>query len=386
MTHRTTPMTVISASPLHRLAGRVGAVLLALGLAACSSSPKPKPQSLEQVPVAAAVTAWETRLGADLNRQLPTVRQGQMALTTQAGEVAVVDLSSGQALWRHATRARLVSGAGFDGVRVAVVSDTNQLIVMQAGQQVWQVRLPSQSFTPPLIAGGRVFVLLADRTVLALDGDNGGLIWDLQLEGEPLVLQQPGVLTHVGNRLLVGLGSRLVKLNPDNGQVEWQTTLAVPRGYNDLERLIDLIAPFELNGSRLCAVSFQTQISCVNTGPGHLLWSRSSTSVVGLSGDDKGLANVQENGVVRYWNVTNGQMLWDSERLKFRQLHSPLIRGERIWLADEDGQLFGLQRSNGELNARLNPGLGALAADPINTEAGVLLVSRKGQIRLLKGL
>jgi hypothetical protein len=77
-----------------------------------------------------------------------------------------------------------------------------------------------------LVAGARVFVVLADRSVAAFDLENGQLLWTQQRTGEPLVLKQNGVLFAYQNNLLAGMGGHLVSLNPDNGQIVWDVAIA----------------------------------------------------------------------------------------------------------------------------------------------------------------
>jgi outer membrane protein assembly factor BamB len=60
------------------------------------------------------------------------------------------------------------------------------------------------------VAGNRVFVLAADRSVSAFDGQSGRRLWSQQRPGEPLVLRQSGVLLAVGDTLVAGQGGRLV--------------------------------------------------------------------------------------------------------------------------------------------------------------------------------
>ncbi len=357
------------------------------GLTACSTSPKPKPQELSPaVPTLAARLLWQTSTGGAAPAQALSVQQGRVALTNAKGEVQVIDLSNGQVLWKFDARSPVDSGVGFDGIRAAVITQTNQLLMLHGGRQVWQIRLPARSYTPPLIAGGRVFVLLADRSILALDGESGGLIWQIRDETDPLVLQQAGLLTHVNNKLMVGQGARLLRINPDDGTVEMQTTLAVAKGVNDLERLIDLIAPASVSPTRLCVVAFQTQLSCVNPSTGTLLWSRSTSSLVGVSADQSALANVQENGVVRLWNLQANQMTWDSEMLKFRMLRTPILSSTQVLVADENGVVYSLNRKDGQLKGRFATGIGALAADPVAHAQGVLMLGKNGQLRLYEGL
>ena len=60
---------------------------------------------------------------------------------------------------------------------------------------------PAQAYTAPLVAGERVFVLAADRSLAAYDAATGQRLWRQQRQGEPLVLRQPGVLMAVGDTL-----------------------------------------------------------------------------------------------------------------------------------------------------------------------------------------
>ena len=96
----------------------------------------------------------------------------------------------------------------------------NELVALSARQGSSGARSSRRlSYTAPFVAGGRVFVLAADRTVSAFDGQTGRRLWTQQRPGEPLVLRQAGVMLAVGDTLVVGLGGRLAGLNPLNGSV-----------------------------------------------------------------------------------------------------------------------------------------------------------------------
>ena len=82
---------------------------------------------------------------------------------------------------------------------------SNQLAVFAEGKQLWKHRLNAAVYTPPLVAGGRVFVMTADRSLAAFDANNGRELWSAEgPSNEPLILRQPGVLLPVGNTLVVG--------------------------------------------------------------------------------------------------------------------------------------------------------------------------------------
>jgi len=262
----------------------------ALLLSACGSSPKPSAQAIGDVKIEQAlVPAWSVKLAGDtaLNQSLP-MQDGQLAMVSKNGHVHLVRADTGRLVWQLALKTDLNTGAGFDGRNVAVVTRSNELVAVADGKVSWRTRLTAQSYTNPLVAGERVFVLLADRSVAAFDLATGQRLWVQQRSGEALVLKQNGVLMAFQNNLLAGLGGKLVALNPDNGQVRWEVPIANPRGINDLERLVDLVAsPSRLNNS-VCVRAFQAQVGCVDA-----LRPRTDSSLVDL----------QRGGCGRCWGL-----------------------------------------------------------------------------------
>jgi len=293
---------------------------LCIGLAACGTS-RPKPEDFPNVTVLQDVrTSWSAQIGA-VNFPLAVASRGdRVALANSQGVVAVLSAQTGQDIWRVNLNQAIAAGVGSDGQQVAVVTRDNQLVVLKDGQVQWRQNLASSSFTPPLLAGGRVFVLTADRSVLAFDGATGGLLWTQQRPGEPLVLKQAGVLVPFKNTLLAGLSGRLAGLDPNTGAIRWESAIATPRGTNDMERLVDLVSPADRQGDVVCVRAFQAQIGCVNAERGQSVWTRVSNGDRGVSGNDKLLIATLSNGVVQAWNRSNGERLWDTERLKYRVL------------------------------------------------------------------
>ena len=65
----------------------------------------------------------------------------------------------------------------------AVITRGNELVALSAGKEAWRQKLTAVGFTAPLVAGGRVFVLAADRSVSAFDGQTGRKLWTQQRAG-----------------------------------------------------------------------------------------------------------------------------------------------------------------------------------------------------------
>ena len=358
-------------------------VFLGIVLTACGAS-KPKPAQIPPIKADKPIQAlWQFKLGSDVSfvQSLQTVQE-RMVITSDNGKIAVVDVRNGQAVWRHELKTALNTGAGFDGQHVAVVTLNNELVLLQDGKVLWRNRLTSQSYTHPLVAGERVFMMMADRSVLAFDLATGVRLWLQQRPGEPLVLKQNGVLMAFQNTLLVGLGGRLTAINPDNGQFKWDVPIANPRGINDLERLVDLVAKPTRVANSVCVRAFQSQVGCVDALRGSVLWTRSSVGSQGVDGDAKTLIGTESNGMVQAWSRMTGDRLWDSDRLKYRELTGPLFTSKGVVIGDSGGWLYLLSSADGSLINRVQTSSDGFASTPTAlVDGGFVVLTRDGLLQ-----
>lgn len=361
-------------------------VAVVVGLAGCSlwggGSTKPLPADLgPNVAVLGVRQAWTARVDAVAGLPLGVNTAGNVVtIASAAGTIAAIDARTGGDLWRAALGEPLSAGVGGDGKLTAVVSRSNSLIVLVAGHERWREPMGAQVFTPPLVAGGRVFVLSADRAISAYDASSGHRLWIQQRTGEPLILRQPGVLLAVGDTLVVGLSGRLVGLNPDNGSIRWEAPIGSSRGTNDVERLVELVGPTSKIAENVCARSFQSAVGCVDTSRGAVLWTRAANGAEGVSGDADVVYGVETNGKVIAWNRGSGERVWETDRLKYRKLTTPLLLGRSVVIGDEAGLVHLLSRADGSpLNRIVTDGSGVAAA-PVLAADTLVVVTRNGGV------
>lgn len=355
---------------------------LALLLAACSSSPsKPQPSALPAVSGNLAVSkVWTARLG-EVTTPLQAVVLGErVVLASSQGLLAELDGATGREAWRVSLNTPLVAGVGSDGKRHAVVTADNALVVVEAGREIWRQRLSAQTFTAPLVAGERVFVQSADRSVLAFDGASGQRLWTLSRTADPLVLRQAGVLSAVGDTLLAGNGGRLSAIQPQNGQVRWDALVGSSRGTNEVERLVDLVAGVSRLGSTVCVRSFQTAVGCVDTTRGQVLWTRPSQGHQGLDGDDIRVYGTDSDSKLRAWLRADGQPVWTEESYRFRGLTAPRVWGPAIALGDEQGAIHLLSREQGKSLQRVTTDGTPVAMQPVLAGQTLVTVNRSGLV------
>ena len=350
-------------------------------LLACASPEKPKPADLgPNTPLMGVRAVWKTNIGSVGFPLQVRVVGGHIFVADTDGGVAAIDGASGADIWRTALGTRLAAGVGSDGRYAAVVSETNELIVLDAGRQIWRQRVNAVTLTAPLVAGARVFVLGSDRSMSAYDAATGARLWQQQRAGDALVLGQSGVLLAVGDTLIVGIGGRLVGMNPQNGSIRWETVLGSSRGTNEIERMVDLVSGVSRSGNQVCARAFLSNVGCVDATQGALVWSKPAVGQKGVDGDTVNLYGVESDGKVVSWRRTDGERLWMNDRLRYRVLTAPTVAGQSLVAGDDAGTLYFLSRQDGSLLNRVSTDGSSIVAARVLAGQTLVAVTQRGGI------
>lgn len=379
---------------MFRFAARAAGVLALAALAGCSILPgmsmpsflgggpeRPKPVELPPNPALLGIRlAWTAKIGEVGFPLSVNTSAGALAVASGDGTVAVLDPASGRDVWRAGVGGPIAAGVGSDGKLLAVITRSNELVALSAGKEAWRQKLSAVGYTAPFVAGGRVFVLTADRAVSAFDGQTGRKLWTQQRAGEALVLRHAGVMLAVGDTLVVGLSGRLAGLNPLTGASRWEAPIATPRGLNDVERLVDLVGTVSRVGETVCARAFQASVGCVDAGRGTLMWTKPSNGAEGVHGDGALVFGTEADGKVLAWKRENGERAWVTDKLRHRGLTAPLALGSSVVVGDSTGLVHLLSREDGSLLNRLSTDGSAIAAAPVLAGNTLVIVTRSGGI------
>ncbi len=342
---------------------------------------KPKPAELPPNPALIGVRqAWSARVGEVAFPLAVNVSGTAVTVAGGDGAVLVLDAATGQTQWRASAGAPLAAGVGSDGKTAAVVTRSNELVAFADGKELWRQKLGAQTYTAPFVAGGRVFVLAADRAVSAFDGLSGRKLWTQQRPGDPLVLRQGGVMLAVNDTLVVGQGGRMAGLNPVNGSIRWEAPLSTPRGTNDIERLVDLVGRVSRQGDTVCARAFQSAVGCVEAARGAVLWSKPANGTDGLDGDEQRVYGSESDGKLVAWRRDTGERAWVTDKLLHRGLTAPLVIGRSVAVGDATGFVHMLSRDDGSLLNRLSTDNSPVAASPVLAGNTMVVVTRSGGV------
>jgi outer membrane protein assembly factor BamB len=352
-----------------------------LVLSACSGPTKQKPAELAPlVPLLGVKAVWKGNLG-EVTFPLELKSAGsEVYFANAAGTVTTMDAESGSVRSKVEAGARISAAIGVSAGRIAVATAAGDVVVMQGGKVLWKQNLSAVAITPPMVAGGRVFVVTPDRTLFAFDGESGKRLWQQQRGADTLVLDRPSVLFPAGDTLVAGLGGRLVGLNPANGSQKWDVPVALGRGTNEVERLVDVVSGISRQGSNVCVRAYASSVACIDLATAKSLWSKPANGFTGISGNESVVFGTELDGTLIAWNRLNGEKVWQSDKFKWRELGTPVLLGSTLVVPDNAGLLHLLSAADGATVGRLTLDGSPLAATPVLAGNTLVAVTQKGGI------
>jgi outer membrane protein assembly factor BamB len=143
--------------------------LIVASMIGCTSPAKPKPVELPPATSLLSVQkVWSSNIGEVTFPLEVKAVASDVYIASGSGTVSKFDVQTGAIRWSVDLGTRIAAGVGTDGDKVAVVTASGELVTLVDGKKLWQQKLGAVALTPPLVAGGRVFVITPDRTLSAL--------------------------------------------------------------------------------------------------------------------------------------------------------------------------------------------------------------------------
>lgn len=363
-----------------------------LSLGACSMFSKddtrydPVPLS-DYKPGMSVRQAWSVSVGSGGGLGFyPSVVGEAVYAAAPDGTVGKYDLLSGRAVWRAKTKNDLTAGAGSDGSTTVVATTAGDVIAFDdSGKEKWKARATSEVDEPPLVANGLVVVRSGDYRITAYDARNGERVWSVQRPGPALALRTSTQMIMAQGLVIAGLpGGKMMAINADSGNVQWEGTVATPKGGSDLERLNDVVGAPRLIGPLMCAVAYQGRIVCFDVSQGgRPVWAKDFSGAVGLGADENAVYAPDSHSIVYAFSLRDGTELWKQDGLRNRHLTAPVAIGQAVAVGDYDGYVHFLSRGDGRLLARLSVGGGAVVSPLQTTSQGVLVQTGNGNLVMI---
>ncbi|MDR1889576.1 MAG: outer membrane protein assembly factor BamB [Zoogloeaceae bacterium] len=372
----------------------LGAFAAAALLSGCSglsnpfASNRPKPAVLPTITVTADVRAdWSYSIGKAGEAVFYPAIAGE-AIFVAAADGSIARLENGVQQWRIKAGKPLSAGVGSDGVRVVVGTRQGDVLAFSArdGSPLWQAKVSSEIFAPPLVEDDLIIVRSGDNHIEALDAE-GQRKWFYQRPSPSLSLRSTAPLVLADQFILSGFpGGKLVALSSQNGAPIWEGTVALPKGATELERVTDVVSSPATSGPTGCAIAYQGRVTCFDFAQsGNALWSRDISSSAGLSVDTRSVYVTDDNSAVHALDLTSGSSRWKMESLPRRQLTLPQVTStEYLAAGDVEGYVHLIDKNTGALAGRFKTDGSPIRATPQRLPGGKILVqTQAGRVYVL---
>ncbi|NWG46631.1 MAG: PQQ-binding-like beta-propeller repeat protein [Alphaproteobacteria bacterium] len=210
---------------------------------------------------------------------------------------------------------------------------------------------------PPIIAGGRVYVLDAESTVRAFSSETGDRLWEVELtpEDERAAAGFGGGIAFMDGRLyaVTGFGTALA-IDAETGAIAWTKTLGTPFR----------TAPTAVGG-RVFATSYDNRLVGLDAADGTLIWSyRGIEEPAGVLASSSPAVSGEiviapfSSGELTALRADNGRMAWTDSLTRTGRLTamsalndiagSPVISAGRVYAVSHSGRLISVDLRIGE--------------------------------------
>jgi outer membrane protein assembly factor BamB len=380
--------------------GWLTAVAATTLLAACSSTAEPDYAELQEFDAQITPeTVWRTRIGNGTGEHFstlsPAYADGLVFAADRRGRVSALNIDNGRRVWRtdvSPERPSLLSRtpparvSGGLVVREGVLyfgTENGQMFALEAdsGDIKWEVKVPGEVISAPVIDEGLVVAHLGNGTVVALNEENGEEVWRHDDEVPPLSLRGSSTPAIAAGGVIVGTNNgRAAVLILENGQMAWDERVVAPSGGSDLERMVDIDASPVVRGENIYMLAFNGELVALDLRSGEVNWRRDyagyrTPQVTGT----RIFLTTQESHVVGL-ERNNGNERWRNNDLYGRSLTQIALTPDYVVVGDRFGYLHWLDRDNGQLVGRVEVDSDGIQAAPLRVDDYIIVQTNDGRV------
>lgn len=346
-----------------------------------ASAPKQKAAELVNFqPRATARIVWQGNVGnAQRSAFYPALSGNAVYAGSASGQIAGYTASSGAQQVRFEAGAPLSGGIGVGvGLILGGTARGEVLAFEPSGKLAWKTQLTGEVLSPPVGADGVIVVRTGDGRIYGLNAADGKQRWVYQRALPPLAVRSfAGVVVDRGAVFAGFPGGRLVAIALANGNVGWESVVALPRGATELERVTDVTSLPVVDAEQVCAVAFQGRAACFDVLRGETLWARDVSSIAGMSLDSRNAYVTDDRSAVLAMDRRSGASLWKQDKLAGRWATAPLALGRYVIVGDFQGYVHVLSRDEGAFVARIATDGSAVQVPPVALDLSTFLVQTR---------
>jgi outer membrane protein assembly factor BamB len=335
---------------------------------------------------------WQESVGDGADEQslklVPVIGLGKILAADRNGLVQAREPGTGRLIWEAETDVNFSAGPGLGAGTVILGSSDAEVVALNSenGELLWKAEVSSEVLSIPVIAKGIVVVRTTDGAVIALNEKTGAKLWSYEHNAPALSVRGIGAPIIIEDNVIEGYDNgKLMALRLADGKYVWETSIAIPKGRSEVERLVDLdVDPIEVGGVIYIA-SYHGGAAAISELDGDVLWRNEAiSSYTGLSHDFRYLYLSDSTDDVWQLDQRTGASLWKQKELHQRKLTAPAVYESYVVVGDFEGYVHWLSTSDGRQLGRIKVADSAIDAKPIVVDDTVYIYANDGTLAALK--
>ena len=173
----------------------------------------------------------------------PTILDEQIFIADPKGNIAALTTKTVDFIWRNDSRLSITGGPGAGSSLVLVGTSEGEILALSrnTGNEAWRTKVSSEVLSSPREADGVVVVRTIDGKIFALDAIDGKHLWIYDRSVPALSLRGTSTPVIANGLIITGFDSgRLAVIELKTGKLVWEKKVALSRGRNELERMVDI--------------------------------------------------------------------------------------------------------------------------------------------------
>ncbi len=335
---------------------------------------------------------WKSSTGVGENEQtvklVPAIHSQKIITADREGLVQARHLGTGDKIWENETGLHLSGGVGL-GVESTILGSSNADVIAlnsDTGEKLWSVKVSSEILAVPVVAKHIVIVRTTDGAVTALSEQTGAKLWSYEHNVPALSIRGIGTPVIVDNKVIAGYDNgKLIALDLNNGKYAWETSIAIPKGRSEVERLVDLdVDPLEIHDVIYIA-SYRGGVAAISASDGDVMWRNENiSSHSGLSNDFRYLYLSDSHSHVWQIDQRSGGSFWQQKELHHRHLTAPATYQNYVVVGDFEGYVHWLSSTDGRLLGRVQVSDSPIEAKPVVVDDMIYVYAKDGTVAALK--
>lgn len=296
---------------------------------------------------------------------------------------AAGDGDSGWNLFSGGESMRLSGGLSEGNGNVFVGTENGYVIALDAenGDIVWQAEVLGEAIADPAIGDGVVVVHTTAGKLIGLDAETGDEIWSFDQEVPALSLRGLSAPVIASGGAVFGTNTgKLTVAILENGQQAWEARIAQASGSTELERLVDLDSKPVILGQIIYTIAYNGQLAAVDVQSGRIIWQREYSSYENLAVTTTEIFTTDSRSHVFGLERRSGTEKWSNGDLYYRELTAPVVYKDHVVVGDMEGYLHFLNRATGTIEGRLEVGADGAYVEPIVRDDALFVQFRDGTV------